>query len=63
MASDDHHDNRYEDGDESTGTVEDYADSWQTPVHDHNNGPRMEDGRCAYCGRTDDGHVDPEELA
>lgn len=27
--TDDHHDNRYEDGDDSTGTVEDY-DDWRT---------------------------------
>jgi hypothetical protein len=29
MPNDDHHDERYEDGDDSTGTVEDY-DDWRT---------------------------------
>lgn len=29
--NDEHHDERYEDGDDSTGTVEDYAATWPLP--------------------------------
>jgi hypothetical protein len=33
VANDDHHDNRYEDGEELTGTVEDY-DGWSQEARD-----------------------------